>query len=276
MIIHTITGGGGVKLVAQETGVPDGPAILFIHGFSQSRHAWAKQLNSDLAARFRLIALDLRGHGDSERPRDKYGDSSVWAEDVNAVIEALELQRPVIVAWSYGGVVTCDYLRYFGDRNISGIVLVGAISKVGTELVPHLGSQLLPIVDGLTCDDEEAGSRAVRRFAELCFHKQPPADEFEFVLRYNMQVPSYVRRSLFAREVSNADVLAKVRVPALIIHGLEDALVNSTFPEEHSKVIPHSRLVLFSDVGHSPFSEAPERFNAEVRSFCEGAFARSG
>lgn len=270
---HTVAGGKGVRLVVQETGVSDGPAILFIHGFSQSRHAWVKQMTSDLATRFRLVAFDLRGHGDSERPIDEYADSSVWAADVNAVINELSLRKPVLVGWSYGGVVTCDYLRFFGDDNISGLVLVGAISKVGSGLAPHLGHQLLPIVAGLTSDDEELGSKAVRRFAELCFNERPSEEEFEFVVRYNMAVPGHVRRSLFAREVSNEDVLAKVRVPTLIVHGAEDALVNLSFPEEHSRAIAHARLVLLPGIGHSPFSEASERFNMELKTVCESVFA---
>jgi len=115
---------------------------------------------------------------------------------------------------------------------------------------------------------------AVRRFAELCFCERPFEPEFELVVRYNIAVPGHVRRSLFAREVSNEDVLAKVRVPTLIIHGAEDALVNLSFPEEHSRAIAHSRQIILPGIGHSPFFEAPERFNAELRTFCESAFAQ--
>ena len=70
---HTITGGGGVQLHLVETGDPSGRPILFIHGFSQCWLAWSRQLNSDLADRYRLVAMDMRGHGLSEKPRDGYG-----------------------------------------------------------------------------------------------------------------------------------------------------------------------------------------------------------
>jgi pimeloyl-ACP methyl ester carboxylesterase len=72
---HTITGGGGVQLHLVETGDAGGRAILFIHGFSQCWLAWSRQLNSDLADRYRLVAMDMRGHGQSEKPRTGYADS---------------------------------------------------------------------------------------------------------------------------------------------------------------------------------------------------------
>ena len=69
MNAHMVTGDGGTKLHVQETGKRSGKPILFIHGFSQCSLAWSKQLNSDLADSFRLLALDLRGHGLSDKPR---------------------------------------------------------------------------------------------------------------------------------------------------------------------------------------------------------------
>jgi pimeloyl-ACP methyl ester carboxylesterase len=78
---HTIIGGGGVRLHLVETGDPSGRPILFIHGFSQCSLAWSRQLNSDLADRYRLIAMDMRGHGQSEKPRDAYADSRLWADE---------------------------------------------------------------------------------------------------------------------------------------------------------------------------------------------------
>ena len=90
MKTYTVTGGGGLRLHVQETGNPNGRPILFIHGFSQCRLAWNKQMHSDLAKDFRLVAMDIRGHGLSEKPRDVYGDSKLWADDVN---ESLALPK---------------------------------------------------------------------------------------------------------------------------------------------------------------------------------------
>jgi hypothetical protein len=72
---HVITGGGGCQLHLVEAGNPKGQPILFIHGFSQCSLAWSRQLDSDLARDYRLIAMDMRGHGTSERPHAGYDDS---------------------------------------------------------------------------------------------------------------------------------------------------------------------------------------------------------
>ncbi len=117
MKVHEVRGGGGLRLHVREWGRADGPPIVFIHGLSQSHLCWAKQYESALAEEFRLVAYDLRGHGMSEAPleAEHYADGVLWADDLAAVIEQLRLDRPVLVGWSYGGFVICDYLRAHGQ-----------------------------------------------------------------------------------------------------------------------------------------------------------------
>jgi pimeloyl-ACP methyl ester carboxylesterase len=133
MKTHTIRGGGGVQLYLIETGNPSGRPILFLHGFSQCRLTWSRQLHSDLTNDLRLVAMDLRGHGLSEKPREGYGDSKLWADDVNAVIQGLDLKHPILSGWSYGPLVILDYIRHYGEDAIGGINFVGGISKLGSE-----------------------------------------------------------------------------------------------------------------------------------------------
>ena len=130
---HIITGGGGCQLHLVETGNPEGRPILFIHGFSQCWMAWSRQLNSDLARNHRLIAMDLRGHGKSDKPREGYDNSRLWADDIASVIRELDLERPVLSGWSYGPLVILDYIRHYGQDSIGGIQFVSAISKLGSE-----------------------------------------------------------------------------------------------------------------------------------------------
>ena len=93
---HMITGGAGVRLHLLETGNARGQSIVFIHGLSQCSLAWTRQMVSDLADTYRLVAMDMRGHGLSEKPREGYADSRLWAEDVRAVIETLDLDTTVL------------------------------------------------------------------------------------------------------------------------------------------------------------------------------------
>ena len=121
---HRITGGGGTQLHLVETGNSKGRPIMFIHGFSQCWLAWNRQLTSDLAESYRLVAMDMRGHGLSDKPREGYTDSKLWADDVNAAVHALNLDHPILCGWSYGPLVILDYIRHYGEDAIGGINLV--------------------------------------------------------------------------------------------------------------------------------------------------------
>ena len=138
MEIATVIGGGGTKLHVREWGRRDASPILFVHGWSQHHLAFRRQLESPLSNDFRLVALDLRGHGMSEMPTDlaAYTNGDIWAADIAAVIEQRGLKRPVIVAWSYGGYVVSDYLERHGDGNVAGVNYVGWSVVVG-EPAPH-------------------------------------------------------------------------------------------------------------------------------------------
>jgi len=95
----------GLTISAQDWGNPNGPEILFIHGFSQSHLSWIKQVTSnDLAKEFHMVTYDLRGHGNSDKPfePERYKTSKYWGDEVQAVMDATGLKRPVLVGWSYG------------------------------------------------------------------------------------------------------------------------------------------------------------------------------
>jgi pimeloyl-ACP methyl ester carboxylesterase len=100
----------GLTISGQEWGNPDGPAVLFIHGFSQCHLSWSRQYGSGLARSFRIITYDLRGHGGSDKPLDGvfYRDHKRWADELDAVMKAAKLETPVLVGWSYGGRIIAE------------------------------------------------------------------------------------------------------------------------------------------------------------------------
>src|SRR5262245_58824743 len=154
---HTVSGGGGLALHVVETGDTNGRPILFIHGLSQCRLSWNRQLHSDLGREFRLEAIDLRGHGRTEKTRDVYGDSRLWADDVHAVIETLGLEQPILCGWSYGGTVMSDYVRFYGEDAIAGTNWVGAISRLGDPIrnSGFIGAEFLSLAPGFLSENAE-------------------------------------------------------------------------------------------------------------------------
>lgn len=264
-----ITGAGGINLNVHETGPAKGKPILFIHGFSQCGLAWIKQLNSELAQEFRLVAMDVRGHGQSDKPRDAYGDSKLWADDVRAVITALGLEAPVLCGWSYGGVVMSDYLARYGERDIAGTHWVSTITRLGKPLAERgfLGANFLEVVPALCADDAPDGGEAMQTFLRLCMHEAPALEDLYFFLGYNGLVPAHVRRSLLARDLNNDAAVATSRKPMLISYGERDRIVTPAMARHVAQLTPHARVSAYPGVGHMPFWEAPERFNRELAEF---------
>ncbi|HEY6743343.1 MAG TPA: alpha/beta hydrolase [Lapillicoccus sp.] len=267
---HRVSGGTGVALHVDETGNHEGRPVLFVHGFSQCRLAWNRQLGSGLGRDLRLVAMDLRGHGLSEKPRDDYGDPSVWADDLHAVVTELGMERPILCGWSYGGVVVADYLRRHGERAVSGIVLVGAVSRLGEPVMPFLGEGFVATLPGMFSTDVETSTTAVQTFLRLTTRADPTPEDFYLALGYNSAVPPHVRQAMMSRTLDHDDLLEQLTIPVLITHGLDDAIVLPTMSEYHARLIPHAKTSYYEGVGHTPFQEDPDRFNAEL-----GAFASS-
>jgi len=189
---HEILGGGGVKLHAREWGNPGGPALLFIHGWSQSDLCWLNQVRGELAETFRIVTFDLRGHGLSDKPAgpEHYADGQVWAGDVASVIGQTGLEQPVLVAWSYGGYIVADYLRAYGDTRIGGINLVDAAVILRPPAFDHIGPGLLENAQGMCVPDLSANIAATRRFLRACTFGPLGDDEAAAALAWNMVVPS--------------------------------------------------------------------------------------
>jgi non-heme chloroperoxidase len=253
-----------------ETGNPRGRPILFIHGASQCWLQWNRQTDSSLAEDHRLVALDMRGHGLSDKPRDGYDDSKHWADDVDAVIQGLTLDHPVLSGWSYGPLVFLDYIRHYGQDRLGGLHFVGAVTKLGSEeAMSVLTPEFLGLVPAFFATDTETSVRGLEGLLRLCFAKEPSAAEQYLMLGYNVAVPAYVRQGLFSRSVDNDDLLPKIRKPVLITHGAADAIVKLAAVDQHKAAMPHAQVQLMPNTGHAAFWDDAAGFNERLRAFSE-------
>jgi len=266
---HRITTTGGIQLYVVETGNPRGRPIVFIHGLSQCWLQWSRQINSSLAEDHRLVALDMRGHGFSDKPRQGYDDSKQWADDVNAVIQALKLDHPVLSGWSYGPLVFLDYIRHYGDDGLGGLQFVGAVTKLGSEEATSvLTHEFLSLVPQFFSTDTETSVRGLEGLLRLCFAKEPLATELYLMLGYNVSVPPYVRQAMLSRSFDNDGLLPRIRKPVLITHGAADAIVRPAAVEKHKAAMPHAQVHL-TKTGHAAFWDDPAEFNERLHAFCE-------
>jgi non-heme chloroperoxidase len=265
----TVTTPDGLTISAQEYGNPNGPGILFIHGFSQSHLSWMRQFDSDLAKDFHIVTYDLRGHGNSDKPLDAahYRDGKAWGDEVQAVIDAAGLKKPVLVGWSYAGRVITDYVTTHGAGGISGIDFVDASIK----FIPEYVGDNLKNLKLMASEDLVTNINATRVFLHGCFSRQPSADDFETMLAFNMMVPPKVRAGLSDRPLDGTEVMSKLTIPALVTHGAEDKNAKLGTAQYTASVIPGSKLSVYDGIGHSPFYEDAPRFNSELAALVRAA-----
>ena len=265
-----IKGGGGTELHVVETGNPTGRPILFIHGFSQSCHTWCRQMNSDLADDHRIVAMDMRGHGLSEKPTEGYTDSKLWADDVNAVIEGLELDHPILSGWSYGPLLILDYIRHYGEDELAGINFIGGVTKLGSdEATSVLTPEFLNLIPGFFTTEPEENKAGLSALLRLCFANELSPEELDEMLSRSVSVPSYVRQGLFSRSFDNDDLLPEISIPVLITHGAEDKIVKPAVVDQHKAGMRHAQIQMVENAGHAVFWDDPATFHQGLRTFCD-------
>ncbi len=263
--MRSITATDGVRICFEETG--SGPPLVLLPGINLDHTSWGASV-ARLQAEFRVIAIDLRGHGASDKPAGGYS-YEVLAADVAAVLEGLDIQGEVIVGWSFGGAVA---LRHALDAATppSGLALVGAA-------VPRMVSGpdwprgLAPEDAGAAIDRElsvewPSARRAVfeRMFAE------PANDEtLDWLWSASIKTPPWVaaacRRTLYGADFR--DELGRLEVPTLIVHGDADPIIPLASAEAAHERIPASRLVALEGCGHAPALERPQAFDELLAKF---------
>jgi non-heme chloroperoxidase len=265
---YIVTAPDGVKLAVQESGNPDGPAIVFIHGLLGSRLSWEKQVNSIELQRYRLITYDMRGHGLSGKPEDveAYRDGRRYAEDLSAVLNQTGARRPVLVGWSLGSVIISNYLAEFGDAGLGGIMYVDGVIELSAAVIsPHP-----QVYAGLASDDLKTHLDAVRNFLSLCFHTQPDNATFERLLSNAAMASWTMTRIIPSMTVAAAEGLPKARIPVLLLYGEKDELVKVQPSIARAQTLnPRVQIKLYENSGHAPFIEEAQRFNHDLASFVD-------
>src|SRR5262249_39849234 len=99
----------GLRFQTLEWGDSSSPPILVLHGGNQTSHSW-DLVSLVLAPRYRVVAIDQRGHGDSEWPRDGEISTEAMADDARSIVNTLELKNPIVMGHSMGGQVTMRFI----------------------------------------------------------------------------------------------------------------------------------------------------------------------
>jgi non-heme chloroperoxidase len=259
----------GITLAYDDQGASNGQSLVLIHGISMSRRYFHRQIEP-LSARHRVIAVDLRGHGDSEKVESGHTVPQ-YARDVRLLIEALGLDRPVLLGWSMGVFVALDYIRQFGTGALRGLIDVDeAASDFKWDGWEH-GFLDLPTLHSLMTAVQDDKDAFIRDFVPDMFSQPQAPEDLEWMVSESSKLPiGPLSAILFDQTVQDyRDVLATIDVPTLICWGEHDRLLpvsGAPYMHEH---IHGSRLELFEHSGHCPFLEESENFNRVVEAFLD-------
>lgn len=273
----------GHKLVYREAGAavdgaPARPVMLLVHGMAGSSATW-KDAMGRLAERYHVIAPDLPGHGESDKPRQDYS-LGAYANSLRDLMIALGIDRATVVGQSLGGGVTMQ-LAYQHPNLCERLVLVSS-GGLGPEVSWLLRVFTLPGAEYLMpalfpSFVRDTGNKVSQALAGRGIRWAKAEQEWRAYVSLtepnNRQ--SFVRtlRAVVdpaGQSVSAHDKLYLAsRLPTLIIWGGDDRII----PVEHATAahesIPGSRLVIFDESGHFPHAEEPERFVDTVNAFID-------
>jgi len=268
-----VTSPDGVSTTAMRAGPRKPDGVVLIHGVLHSRLIWKRQFADPALADLNMVAYDIRGHGDADKPvdPDAYGDPRRYGDELLAVIDAAGIERPIFVGWSLGSRVLFSYLRHHGASRVAGLMIVGARMKTLDNPPVTPASEAMA-----ACASDDLAVRIAARtaFARYCHEIDPGPDELSEIVAASMVMPPQVLRAVAGRPLDVRDIMKGLDLPIRIVQGDRDLINDPVFAEEAAAMNPRARLSVYRDIGHTPFFEAPERFNRELLDFTREAFGR--
>jgi non-heme chloroperoxidase len=250
----------GVTLEYVEHGSPSGIPMLLLHGLSDSLRSYELAL-PHLPASIRAFALSQRGHGDSSRPGTGYTPSD-FAADIAAFLDAIRLERAVIVGHSMGSSIA-RRLALDEPERMLGLVLVGSFATLeGNPGVIELAQAVAELRDPID-------PAFVAEFQQSTLAQPVPPEFFDVVMQESLKVPARVWRAVLEGLMGpdHPTEVGSIQAPTLIIWGDQDAFCPRSDQDALLAAITGSRLVAYAGVGHDPQWEQPERFAADLAAF---------
>jgi len=240
---------GGVRINLVDGGPSDRPAVVMLHGLGDSSFSFSRVMPL-LTNDYRVVAIDQRGHGDSDRPDSDYSIDH-FATDALQVMESLDLSAATLLGHSMGSFVA----RRVAERDphrVTRLVLVG------TALTPRNAviAELMTAVDAL---EDPVSDAFIREFQLSCIHRPVPDDFMARVIEESRKVPARVWRSALAG-LWSFRAQWPITVPTFILGGEKDRVFGRSEHNALFRSIQRSVLHLEPEVGHTIHWEAPERF----------------
>ncbi|AUG46121.1 alpha/beta hydrolase [Haloarcula taiwanensis] len=253
----------------------EGPPMVFLHGIGldAATVSWRHALPA-LAPERTVYALDLPGHGDSDKP-DRAYTTEYYLETLSEFIDALDIEEPALAGLSMGGAIALGHALDGGP--VERLVLVDSYGLGADAYWRTAASSVLqtPILGNMLWQGVGSSRPAIRNSLRSMGPGEPPQQLVEDVNsavdRQTVRAMRRWQRSEFqwcGFRTDYSDRLAEIDVPTMLIHGAVDPLLPRRWSEQAAGMVTDSTLKIFENCGHCPPREHPDRFNRAVRAFC--------
>lgn len=249
----------GITMKYVEMGKPDGKPLILIHGMTDNSRGWsliAPYFTDD----FHVYMIDLRGHGDSDKPDMKVYSMALYAADIASFMEKLQIEEADIVGHSLGSMIGQTFAINYPDK-VTNLILE-ASTPVNVE---YFGNGLYEAAVGFgenQPDDE---------FMEGWYSNPNPVDEefLSYEMKESQALPPYDWRQI-TKGFSFSNLLPfmdELKSPTLILWGTEDSFFGKEHQDELKSLIPHADFISYEGIGHNIQWEIPEKMAADIRDF---------
>ncbi|PKG23894.1 alpha/beta fold hydrolase [Niallia nealsonii] len=256
-----------VSLYVEDIG--EGQPIVLIHGWPLSQQTFEYQLN-ELPKHARVVAIDLRGHGKSDCPIDGYTYDRM-ADDIRAVIDALDLNNIVLAGFSMGGPIAVRYMTRYAGYRVEKLVLMAAAAPVFTQRVDYPYGMKKAEVDELIQQIEADRPLALAGFGKKFFNSDISKPFSNWFQQIALSASSYgtIQAAVSLRDEDLRIELPAIQVPTLIMHGKKDQICPFEFALEMGELLPNAKLIPFENSGHGLFYDEKEEFNNQLVQFIQ-------
>ncbi len=249
-----------------DNGLEDAQAIIFIHGFPLNKSMWNLQMEV-LKNNYRVIAYDIRGHGNSENTNTEFS-IDLFATDLLCLMDELKLDKAILCGLSMGGYIALNAVENYPER-FDGLVLSDTQCTADTHEAKEKRFKVIKSIEenGI---EKYADESVKSLFASQSFQtrKKEIAAVRDMIMRTSKQTLCNTLLALSMRK-ETCHQLSEIKIPVLIIVGNEDKITPIESAQRIHKEIQESLLVVIGHAGHLSNLENPLEFNYQLKRFCD-------
>ena len=273
--MSTITAKDGTTLYYKDWG--KGPVVTFSHGWPLNADAWDAQLLFLTQKGFRVVAHDRRGHGRSDQTSSG-NDMDTYADDLAAVIDALDLKNVTMVGHSTGGGEVVRYIGRHGTRRVARAVLIAAVPPIMLKSATNPEGLPIEVFDSLRDSLAKDRSQFYKDFALMFYGANRPGakvsqgtlDQFWLWSMQAGHKNAYECIKAFSETDFTQD-LRKIDVPTLVMHGEDDQIVPiKDSAKKSAKLIKDSVEIYYPGLPHGLTATNADQVNSDLLAFLGG------